>query len=179
MQINQRSNLLSTMQTIGWAYRSPTFLSEASMLARPKKSAFSEGKMMQPTVRRSAIAAIVPAWLLSVAILISGATFNVAQAQNNSKRAIALACGKELKKQCSGVPMQANNMLECLKKGQENLSERCVTLANSVARMCDRDAAQRCAGVVAGSGNVLGCLTTARRSVSARCNAALDAAFLR
>ncbi len=135
--------------------------------------------MMQPTVRRSAIAAIVPAWLLSVAILISGATFNVAQAQNNSKRTIALACGKELKKQCSGVPVQANNMLECLQKGQEKLSERCVTLANNVARMCDRDAAQRCAGVVAGSGNVLGCLTTARRSVSARCNAALDAAFLR
>ena len=135
--------------------------------------------MMQPTVRRSAIAAIVPAWLLSVAILISGATFNVAQAQNNSKRTIALACGKELKKQCSGVPVQANNMLECLQKGQEKLSERCVTLANNVARMCDRDAAQRCAGVVAGSGNVLGCLTSARRSVSARCNAALGAAFLR
>src|SRR6476469_3339429 len=129
--------------------------------------------MMQMTVRYCAIVAITG--LLSVAILIS-AHFNVAQAQN---RAVALACGKELKKQCSGVPVQANNMLECLQKRQEKLSERCVTLANHVARMCDRDAAQRCAGVVAGSGNVLGCLITARRSVSARCNAALDAAFLR
>jgi hypothetical protein len=137
--------------------------------------------MMQPTVCRSPIAAIVPAWLLSVAIVISAAAFNVAQAQSGPKRdrAIALACGKELKKQCSGVPVQANNMLECLQRGQEKLSERCVTLANNVARMCDRDAPQRCAGVVAGSGNVLGCLTTARRPVSARCNAALDAAFLR
>lgn len=137
--------------------------------------------MMQPTVCRSPIAAIVPAWLLSVAIVISAAAFNVAQAQSGPKRdrAIALACGQELKKQCSGVPVQANNMLECLQRGQEKLSERCVALANNVARMCDRDAAQRCAGVVAGSGNVLGCLTTARRSVSARCNAALDAAFLR
>jgi hypothetical protein len=134
--------------------------------------------MMQPTVRRSAIAVIVPAWLLSVAILISAATSNVAQAQNRD-RAIALACGKELKKQCGGVPVRANNMLECLQKDQEKLSKRCVALANNVARMCDRDAAQRCGEVVAGSGNILGCLTTARRSVSARCNAALDAAFLR
>jgi hypothetical protein len=82
-----------------------------------RKLRFREDKMMQPIVRRSAIATIVPAWLLSVAILISGATFNVAPAQNNSKRTIALACGKELKKQCSGVPVQANNMLECLQKG--------------------------------------------------------------
>ena len=131
---------------------------------------------MQPTVRRSAIAAIVPAWLLSVAILISGATFNVAQAQN---RAVARACGKELIKQCSGVPVQANNMLECLQKNQEKLSARCVARANNVVRMCERDAAQRCQNVVAGQGNILGCLTTAKRSVSRRCNAALDAAFLR
>jgi hypothetical protein len=99
----------------------------------------------------------------------------VAQKETEQSRWLVV----ELKKQCSGVPVQANNMLECLQRGQEKLSERCVTLANNVARMCDRDAAQRCAGVVAGSGNVLGCLTTARRSVSARCNAALDAAFLR
>jgi len=130
---------------------------------------------MQRTVGYSAIAAIIPVWLLSVAILNSAA-----QAQDNLRKTrTAVACGQELKKQCSGVPVQANNMLECLQRGQEKLSERCVALANNVARMCDRDAAQRCAGVVAGSGNVLGCLTTARRSVSARCNAALDAAFLR
>ena len=133
--------------------------------------------MMQRTVRFSAIAAIT--WLLSVAILISAAHFNVAQAQNNSKRAAALACGKELTQHCAGVPVAANNMLECLEKNQEKLSKRCVALAHNVARRCDRDAAQRCQAVVAGQGNVLGCLTTAKRSVSARCNAALDAAFLR
>ena len=131
---------------------------------------------MQRTVRYSAIAAIIPAWLLSIAILISAAHFNVAQAKS---RAVAVACGKELIKLCANVPVSANNMLECLQKDQEKLSKRCVALANNVARMCDRDAAQRCGDVVAGSGNILGCLTTAKRSVSRRCNAALDAAFLR
>jgi len=128
---------------------------------------------MQRTVRFSAVAAITG--LLSVAILVS-AHFNVAQAQN---RAAARACGKDLIKQCSGVPVQANNMLECLQKGQEKLSTRCAALAHNVVRRCDRDAAQHCQAVVAGQGNILGCLTTARRLVSARCNAALDAAFLR
>jgi hypothetical protein len=130
--------------------------------------------MMQRTVRFSAVAVITG--LLSVAILISAAHFNVAQAQN---KAAARACGRELIKQCSGVPVQANNMLECLQKGQEKLSTRCAALAHNVGRRCDRDAAQHCQAVVAGQGNILGCLTTARRLVSARCNAALDAAFLR
>ena len=133
-----------------------------------------EEKMMQRTVRFSAIAAIT--LLLSVAILISAVHFNVAQAQN---RAVRLACGKELIKQCTGVPVAANNMLECLEKNQENLSKRCAALAHHVVRACDRDAAHRCQGVVAGQGNILGCLTTAKRLVSRRCNAALDAVFLR
>jgi Cysteine rich repeat len=130
--------------------------------------------MMQRTVRYRVIATIT--WLLSVAILISAAHVNVAQAQN---RAVARACGKELKQQCTGVPVLANNMLECLKKNQEKLSARCVALANNVVRRCERDAAQHCQAVVAGQGNILGCLTTAKRMVSSRCNAALDAAFLR
>jgi hypothetical protein len=131
--------------------------------------------MMQRTVCYSAIAAIIPALLFSVAILIS-----TAQAQDNPRKTrTALACGQELKKQCDGVPVQANNMLECLQKNQEKLSARCVARANNIVRRCDRDAAQRCQTVVAGQGNILGCLTTAKRSVSRRCNAALDAAFLR
>ena len=132
--------------------------------------------MMQLTVRCRAIAKIVPAWSLSIAILISAAHFNVAQAKS---RGAAVACGKELIKLCANVPVSANNMLECLQKDQERLSKRCVALANNVVRMCDRDAAQLCAGVVASSGKILGCLTTARRSVSSRCNAALDAAYVR
>ena len=131
-----------------------------------------EEKMMQRTVRFSAIAAIT--LLLSVAILIPAARFNVVQAQDDS-----LACGKELIEQCNGVPVKANNMLECLQKNQEKLSKKCAALAHNVVRRCDRDAAQLCQAVVAGQGNILGCLTKARRSVSARCNAALDAAFLR
>ena len=127
--------------------------------------------MLQRTVHLSAIAAITS--LLSVAILISAAHFNVAQAQKGR------ACGQELQKHCTGVPVSGNNVLECLKKNQDKLSKRCAALAHNIVRSCDRDAAQRCQGVVAGQGNILGCLTTARPSVSARCNAALDAAYLR
>jgi hypothetical protein len=134
-----------------------------------------ERKMMQKTVRYNAIAAIIPASLLSVAILISSVHYNAAHAK--SRHAAAVACGQELTKQCNGVPVKANNMLECLQKAQ--VSARCVALAHHVARVCDRDAAQRCEGVVGGQGNILGCLTAARGVVSARCNAALDAAFLR
>ena len=132
------------------------------------------------TVGFKAIVATIPMWLLSFAILISAAQYNAVQAQaKKSRSAAALACGQELKKQCAGVPVQANNMLECLQKSQEKLSARCVTLANNVVRRCERDAAQHCQAVAAGQGNILGCLTTARRLVSARCNAALDAAYLR
>ena len=41
--------------------------------------------MIQITVPYRAVAAIMPAWLMSVAILISVADFNVAQAQTNKK----------------------------------------------------------------------------------------------
>jgi hypothetical protein len=137
---------------------------------------------MQRTVRYSAIVAIIPAWLLSVAILISAVHLNVAQAQDGPKKtraAVAIACGKELTNQCNGVPVFGNNMLACLQNGQAKLSKRCAALAHNVVRMCERDAVQRCQQVVAGGSNILGCLTTARGSVSRGCNAALDAVFLR
>ena len=66
--------------------------------------------------------AIVTTWLLSVAVLISAAQFDVAQA----KKVRAAGCGKELQKHCVGMPVQANNMLECLQKNQETSSKmRC------------------------------------------------------
>jgi hypothetical protein len=116
-------------------------------------------------------------WVLSVAILISVASFDIAQAQKGG--AVGSACGKELITHCSGAPVHANNMLECLRKDQEKLSEICATLANRVAFRCERDVFRLCRNVIAGQGNVLGCLTKAKRSVSSRCNEALDAAFLR
>ena len=116
-------------------------------------------------------------WVLSVAILISVTNFDIAQGQKGG--AVASACGKELITHCSGVPVHANNMLECLRKDQEKLAESCATLANRVAFRCERDVFRLCRNVVAGQGNVLGCLTKAKRSVSSRCNEALDAAFLR
>ena len=137
---------------------------------------------MQTTVRYDATSAIIPVWLLSAAVLISGVQLNVAQAQDSPKKhrvAVAIACGKELTDQCNGVPVHANNMLECLQKNQTRLSKRCAVLANHVVHTCERDAMQRCQQVVAGGGNILGCLTTARGSVSSGCNAALDAVFPR
>ena len=126
--------------------------------------------------------AIIPTWILLAVIIVPASQINVAQARDAQRTAradSALACGKELKNRCSGVPVLANNMLECLHKEQDKLSKRCAALANAVVRRCERDAAQLCQGVVAGSGNIFGCLTAARRSVSKRCNTALDAAFLR
>src|SRR5215813_6712480 len=119
--------------------------------------------------------ATVITWLLSVAVLISVAQFDVAHA----KKGGASSCGKELQKHCVGTPVQANNMLECLQKNQEKLPPRCVAHANNVVRSCDRDAVQHCQAVAAGQGNILGCLRTANRVVSSQCKAALDVIFPR
>jgi len=135
---------------------------------------FREEKMVQRTVPYRGIAAKS---LLSVAILMSVAHLNAAQAQKN--RAAAVDCGNELQKHCTGVGVSGNNTLECLQRDQNTLSKRCAAVANVIVRSCERDAMQRCRGNVAGEGSILSCLTSARRSVSARCNAALDAAFLR
>jgi len=129
-----------------------------------------ERKMVQRTVRYGVIMA-------TIVILISFLHYNDAQAK--TRTAGGLACGQQLKQQCAGVPVQANNMLECLQRSQEKLHPRCVALANNVVRSCDRDAAQHCQAVVAGQGNILGCLTTARRLVPRRCNTALNALFFR
>jgi Cysteine rich repeat len=128
---------------------------------------------MQKIIHYSAITAITS--LLSVAVLISAAQFDVAQA----KKGRAAGCGKELQKQCVGVPVLTNNMLECLQKNQEKLPPRCVAQANNVVRSCDRDAVQHCQAVAAGQGNILGCLRTAKRVVSPQCHAALDTVFPR
>src|SRR6266480_3852162 len=61
------------------------------------------------------------------AFLISAVHLNVAQAQT---RTVAVACGKQLQKQCGGVPVLANNLRECLQKSQGKISARCVALAN-------------------------------------------------
>ena len=131
-------------------------------------------KRLRRTVRVSTIAAITS--VLSVAILVSVANLNVAQAKS---RAGALACGKQLQKQCGGVPVLTNNLRECLKKSEGRLSPRCVGLAKYVVGSCERDALQHCQAIAAGQSNILGCLRTANRVVSPQCNAALDTAFVR
>jgi hypothetical protein len=81
---------------------------------------FSDGKFGEEIMLKSAccrfMAAIIPACFLSIAMLITAVHHNVAQAK--SRTAGAAACGKELKKQCSGVEVKANNMLECLQTSQ-------------------------------------------------------------
>jgi hypothetical protein len=114
--------------------------------------------------------------------LLSATCFNVAQAQSKKEeRTAAMVCGQEMKNWCSGMPALANNMLECLQKGQGTVSKRCLALANNIVGACDADAMRFCQGVVLtwGEGNILRCLTMARYSISSRCNSALDAAFLR
>jgi hypothetical protein len=91
----------------------------------------------------------------------------------------ALACGKQLQKQCGGVPVLANNMQECLKKSEGKLPQSCIGLANYVVGSCERDALQYCQAVAAGQSNILGCLRTSQRVVSPQCHAALDTAFVR
>jgi len=132
--------------------------------------------MMQKITR-----SVIQALLLSLAILIFNAQFSAAIAQDTPKKTrTAIACGNAIKKQCSGVPVQANNVFECFQKSQDKLPKRCGALALNVIRTCDRDASRLCQGVVASSqGNIVGCLTTAKNMVSSRCNAALDAAGLR
>jgi len=123
-----------------------------------------------PTITRS----IIKASLLFAAFLILGAQFGVANARP------AVACGKAIKKQCSGVPVQANNIFECFQKNKDKLSKRCGALALNVIRTCDRDASMLCQGVVAGNqGNIVSCLTAAKDRISPQCNTALDAAGLR
>jgi hypothetical protein len=139
------------------------------MRRRRKHKIYLEKKMIQRIA-----SSIIPAWFLSVAILISAVHYNVAHAaQDNPKKhgnAVALACGKEIKKQCSGSRVDPGLMG----------ADRTAASAMSVVDMCDSDAARLCSGVVAGpEGNIVGCLTMARNVVSPQCNAALDAASLR
>ena len=122
---------------------------------------------------------LIPASFLFVPILIFGLDRLCPGAKVKRTRT-SIACGNAIKKQCSGVPVQANNVFECFQKNQDKLSKRCGALALNVIRTCDRDASMLCQGVVAGSqGNIVGCLTTAKNRVSSQCNAALDAAGLR
>ena len=131
-----------------------------------------EKKMMRKIAR-----SIIPVWLISAGILIFSVHENFAYAKQTRT---SVACGNAIKQQCSGVPVQANNVFECFQKNQDKLSKRCAALALNVIRTCDRDASRLCQGVVAGlQGNIVGCLTTAKNMVSSRCNAALDAAGLR
>jgi hypothetical protein len=109
-----------------------------------------------PSIRHSAIVAMIPACLLSVTMLISS-VHSMLLKRKAELRLRQLA--QRTSKTVQGVPAQANNMLGCLQKAR--VSARCHALAHHVLRSCEKDAVQRCQGVVAGQGNILACLTTA------------------
>ena len=101
--------------------------------------------MMQKIAR-----SIIQVWLLSVAILISGAQYNVAQAQDNPKqhRTALWLVARKLRKQCGGgavagvqLGLGTSSVLACFQKMQSKLPARCAALANNVVRTCDADAA--------------------------------------
>jgi hypothetical protein len=77
--------------------------------------------MVQRTVRYGAIVTVVPTFLLSLVILISAVHYSDAQAKPRTTG--GLACGQQLKQQCGGVPVQANNMLECLKRTKKSFTD--------------------------------------------------------
>jgi hypothetical protein len=150
---------------------------EQSACSRPAHEAATLWKRLERTMTRKIIRSIIPVCFLSTAILIFGVNDNLAYAKQTRT---SVACGNAIKKQCSGVPVQANNVFECFQKSQDKLPKRCGALALNVIRTCDRDGSRLCQGVVAGSqGNIVGCLTTTKNMVSSQCNAALDAAGLR
>ena len=74
---------------------------------------------------------IIQAWLLSVAILISGAQYNVAQAQDNPNKH-RMGCGlwQGIKKQCGGgavagvqLGLGTSSVLACFQKSKENFPQ--------------------------------------------------------
>jgi len=81
------------------------------------------------------IAAIIPACLLSVAVLISGVHYDAAQAK--SRAAVAAACGKELQKQCTSVPVLATTCSSVSKKQnfREDVLHWRITLCACVIEM--------------------------------------------
>ena len=104
-------------------------------------------------------------------------TFPASAATNRA----ALACGKQIIKQCSGKPVggSSHELLACAKGSTKTFSKSCAALADNLVRTCELDALRLCQGLVAGSGNIITCLTAAKNSASAQCNAAIDAASLR
>jgi hypothetical protein len=162
---------------------SPKASNRLSLSVSPKQRVVAfEEEIMQKTVRFSAVATIITAWLLTSGILIFAANFDIAQAQDTLKKNTAartLACAKVFRDRCNDIPVGKFDLLACLNERVKKLPAGCVELAKNFVRMCDGDAHRLCKGVVEGKGNVIGCLTTSWRLVSPQCNAAIDAAHLR
>jgi hypothetical protein len=159
-----------------WAIFPPADTAQ-SVRQRPVHEAVTLAKRLGRKMMRKIAGSIIPVWFISAAILIFSVHDNFAYAKQTRT---SVECGNAIKKQCSGVPVQANNVFECFQKSQDKLPKRCGALALNVIRTCDRDGSRLCQGVVAGSqGNIVGCLTTAKNMVSSQGNAALDAAGLR
>jgi hypothetical protein len=88
-----------------------------------------EKKMMQGSVRYSAIAAIIPAYLISVLI----SADNAAQARS---RTVAVACGKELQQQCQWLQTTCSSASKRVKFPEDVLRWRTMLCACAIETQC-------------------------------------------
>jgi hypothetical protein len=100
---------------------------------------------------------------------------------------IAVACGADVQKFCSGVQLGDNGVRDCLTKNQARVSGRCKAVVAdtfallqaraqaqaSARRVCDPDVREFCSGVVPHDGHQLTCLLQSNRVTSAACRQVL------
>lgn len=97
---------------------------------------------------------------------------------------IAGACGADIRKHCSGVPLGNGQVRTCLANHAAEVSPTCkgvvadvfallerrMQAQATVRQVCDADIQRLCPGVVQHDGYVLSCMLKASRAVSGACN---------
>ncbi len=97
---------------------------------------------------------------------------------------LAGACGADIRKHCSGVPLGNGQVKACLAQHAAEISPTCTgTIAEvfallerrtqaqaTIRQVCSADIQRLCPGVVQHDGYVLSCMLKASRAVSAACN---------
>jgi hypothetical protein len=129
-------------------------------------------------LRSSIVLASLLASLSTVSV--SAQTIGYAEAYDR----IAKACGSDIAKLCSNVPLANGGVKNCLAKNQAKVSSVCKSTTaqtfallekravaqTSALKVCDADSRRLCQGVVAHDGYRLQCLLKAERFTRAACN---------
>lgn len=122
--------------------------------------------------------------LLAICTSATAETIGYAQAYDR----IASACGKDIQKLCSGVPLGNHGVRNCLAQKQAQVSRKCksamteaivllqarIDAQTSARRVCDADLREYCSGVQPHDGHQLTCLLQSTRVVSQRCRQVLS-----